>query len=114
MNNNIDYDYDEDLDILHVYSSETKEGVKGCISIGYATIDVSYDNKIIGLEIEEASKIFRISRDILSSLENVDLRVIKMGNVLLIGVTLEKGQTKTNFQINFPIQKTPLFVPSES
>ena len=112
MDKNINYDYDENLDALHIYSSDIKEGVKGSISFGYSIIDISFNNKVVGVEIGEASKIFQISPEILSNLDTIDLKTIKVGNVLLIGVNLAKGEIKTNFQLNFPIQKTPLLVPN--
>lgn len=56
---NYSYDYESDLDILHVYSSDIKEGIKGCVSIGDINIDVGYNDKIIGVEIEEASKLLK-------------------------------------------------------
>mgnify|MGYP001567436492 CR=1 FL=1 len=97
-------EYNNELDILHVYSSEIEKGVKGCISFGYATLDISYDNKIIGLEIEEASRILNVSQNVLSGLEETNLIIRKEGNMLLVGIFLAKGEIKTNFQFNFPSQ----------
>tara|TARA_Y100000310_G_scaffold333395_1_gene410858 strand:+ start:1112 stop:1456 length:345 start_codon:yes stop_codon:yes gene_type:complete len=110
MAKDINYDYDKDLDILHVYSSEIKQGIKGNISFGYSTLDIGYNGKIVGMEIEEASKLFKVSSEVLSKLDNVSLEIRKMGNLLFIGVFLKKGFVKTNFQINFPVKKTPLMI----
>ena len=98
----INHEYNEELDILHIYTNELKNKVKGCISIGFSTLDISNDNEIIGIEIEEASKIFEVSLEFLSHLENVNFKVTKIDNNLFIGVNLTKGYEKTNLQLNLP------------
>jgi len=106
----IKYEYNKELDILHVYSSEIKKGVKGCIAIGNATVDVGMDNSIIGLEIEEASKIFQVIPGFLLNLDCVDLSITNIDNVLFIGINLVKGESRSNFQLNFPIQENKIIV----
>lgn len=102
MEKKINHEYNNELDILHVYTDEIKQGVKGCISIGYSTLDINNDNEVIGIEIEEASEIFQVSKEFLSDLDNVGLGITNVNNNLFIGVNLIKGQEKTNLQLNFP------------
>ena len=102
------YDYDEGLDILHVYSSDIKKGIKGCLSIGDFSIDVGIDNDIVGIEIEEASKIFNLSPNVISSLENVSLVVKRQGNMLFMGIAERKGEMKSFIQLTTPQNKVPL------
>lgn len=104
----INYEYDNDLDIFNIYSAEIKEGVKGCISIGYFTIDISPNNKIVGVEIEEASKLFKVSPEVLLNPDNVDLIIRNESNMLLIGISLNKGMINSHFQFNLPSQRVPL------
>jgi len=102
MTKKIEYDYDSELDIFHVYSEDIKEGVKGCMSIGDFNIDVGNDNKIIGIELEQASKNLNIPSKVLSSLDNVNLIVRKSGNTLFMGIGVIKGTIKSFTHVTAP------------
>jgi len=104
MTKEIGYDYDSELDILHVYSDEIKEGVKGCLSIGDFNIDVGNDNKVVGIELEEASKNLRLHSEILSSPDKVELIIRKTGNNLFMGIGVIKGEIKSYTHITAPSQ----------
>jgi len=108
MAKEITYDYDEDLDILHVYSSDISQGIKGGLSYGDYTIDIGQDDKVVGVEIEEASKIFQIEPSVLKSLDKVELFVRKVGNILYIGVQVWKSQEKSAVQVTVPYNKAPV------
>jgi len=96
----IKHDYNEDLDILHIYSEEIKQGVRGCLSTDYITLDISKDNKFVGAEIEEASKILNTNPLILKNPDRVSLNVRREGNMLLVGISLSKKQTNISFQFS--------------
>lgn len=96
MARRIDSDYDSELDAIHVYSEEIKNGVTGCLSIGDFNIDIGNDNKVVGIELEQASKNLNLSPKILSSPDKVDLIIRKSGNVLFVGIGVMKG-TITSF-----------------
>jgi len=85
------HDYDFELDILHVYSEEIKDGIKACLSFGDFNIDVGNGNKVIGIELEEASKNLGLSPKILANPDKIDLIVRKTGNTLLMGIGITKG-----------------------
>jgi len=108
MAKKISYDYDQELDILHVYSEEIKQGVKGCLSIGDFNIDISDDNKIVGIELEEASKNLNLSPKTLSFPDNVNLIVRKTGNMLFMGISVIKGTIKSSTHITTTSQKIPI------
>jgi uncharacterized protein YuzE len=91
MAKKIDSDYDFELDTIHVYSEEIKNGVTGCLSIGDFNIDIGNDNKVVGIELEQASKNLNLSPKLLSSPDKVDLIIRKSGNVLFIGMGVIKG-----------------------
>ncbi len=110
MVKNISFDYDSELDILHVYSDEINEGVKGCLSMGDFNIDIGNDNKVVGIEVEEASKIFNLSPDILVSPDSVNLIVRKTGNMLFIGIGIIRGKINTTINVTAPSNKMPLQV----
>ncbi|MEK6935152.1 MAG: DUF2283 domain-containing protein [Nanoarchaeota archaeon] len=102
MTKDTQYDYEPELDILHVYSSEIQDGIKGCLSIGDFNIDVGTDNKIIGIEVEEASKNLRLKSDVLSSLDNADIVIRKTRSMLFMGVGVTKGLINSSVQMSTP------------
>lgn len=62
------YDYDENLDILHIYTSEIDDGVKGGLNYGNFNIDIGADDKVVGIELEGASSLLNMSPEALSNL----------------------------------------------
>ena len=110
MEKKISYDYDKELDILHVYSEEIKQGVKGCLSIGDFNIDIGNDNKIVGIELEEATKNLNLPPETLNSPDNVSLIVRKTGNILFMGVGVIKGSVKSSTHVTTPSQNILLQV----
>ena len=63
-------DYDEELDILHIYTSEIDNGIKGGLTCGNFNIDIGTDDKVVGVELEGASSILGIPPEVLSNLNN--------------------------------------------
>lgn len=98
------YDYNEDLDILHVYTSEIDFGIKGCLTYGNFNIDINNDDKVVGVELEGASSVLNMPKNILANLDNVMLIVRKIGSILFIGFTVIKGEQKSTIQINVQSQ----------
>lgn len=93
------WDYDSELDIFHVYSEELKKGALGCLSIGDFNIDIGNDNKVIGIELEQASKNLNLPLEILSSPTNVELVIRKYGNILFMGIGVIKGTIRSFTQV---------------
>ena len=110
MKRTTQYDYDEDLDILHIYTSEIDNGIKGGLIYGNFNIDIGTDDKVVGVELEGASSILNMPPEVLSKLDNVILIARKEGNMLLIGFTVAKGEQKSTIQINVPTQKEHLVI----
>ncbi|MDP3027680.1 MAG: hypothetical protein Q8N63_08295 [Nanoarchaeota archaeon] len=104
MGKETQHDYNEDLDILHVYNSDISSGLKGCLTYGNFNIDISEDNKVVGVELEGASSVLNMPKDKLASLDNAMLMVRKIGNILFIGFTVIKGEQKSTIQINVQSQ----------
>lgn len=105
---NTKYDYDQDLDMLHIYTSDIDRGIKGGLTYGNFTIDIGEDDKVVGIELEGASSLLKMSPDILSHLDNVQLSVQKTGNVLFMGFSVAKGNQQSTIQINVPTQRKPV------
>ncbi len=104
MTKETQYDYDEDLDTLHVYTSEIDLGVKGCLTYGNFNIDIGDDNKVVGVELEGASSVLNMPKEKLANLDNAMLMIRKIGNILFIGFTVIKGEQKSTIQINVQSQ----------
>ena len=99
------YDYNEELDILHIYTSDIERGIKGCLSYDNFNIDIGEDDKVIGIEIEGASSLLNMSEASLSSLDDVKIIVKKAGNILFIGFSVIKKEQKSTIQFSVPLQK---------
>jgi len=104
----IKYDYDEDLDILHIYTSEIDSGIKGGLTYGNFNIDVGVDDKIVGIELEGASALLNMPPEVLSNLDDVNLLIRNSGNILFLGFTIVKGEKSSTMQVNIPTQKAQL------
>jgi hypothetical protein len=96
----IAYDYNSELDILHVYTDKIKNGIIGCLSMDYFNIDIGQDNLIVGVEVECASEVLHFPKEILADLDEASLIVKKMGNTLFIGVGVIKGLQKSFVRFN--------------
>jgi len=66
--NNI-YDYEEDLDILYVYNNKNNERVRDNLVLGNIVIDVGEDGKVLGIEVDCASKFFRLPAEQLNDIK---------------------------------------------
>ena len=106
------HDYDPDLDVLHIYSEKISEGVKGSLSVAEFNIDISNDNRVVGVEIEEASKILRLDPKIIESPDEVQLLVRHLGNFLFIGARVVKGKINSFIQVPTPLMRLPQSIKS--
>jgi len=67
-----DYDYYSDS----LYISKTKEKVKGSIRVGDFIMDISFDTRVIGLEILNASKNLGTTKKSLKNIKKAKIRTI--------------------------------------
>jgi uncharacterized protein YuzE len=108
MAKKITSEYDSELDTFHAYSEEIKKGITGCLSIGDFNIDIGDDNKVVGIELEQASKNLHLSPEILSSPDKADLIIQKSGNNLLMGVGIIKGMIQSSTHITALPNQMPM------
>jgi uncharacterized protein YuzE len=106
------YDYDKDLDILHIYNSDIDSGIKGGLTFGNFNIDIGDDGKILGIELEGASSLLHMSPEKLACLDKTALIIRKIGNILFLGFSVVKGVENSIIQINLPVEKECLAVSS--
>lgn len=105
-----DYDYSPDFDFIHIYSSDIEKGIKGSISIGDYTIDIGHNGEVVGIEIEEASKLLNMSKDNLRHLDGARLIVRKVGRLLFMGVAVVKNNQDKAVEFSVPASSLPLQV----
>ncbi|MEK6859222.1 MAG: DUF2283 domain-containing protein [Nanoarchaeota archaeon] len=103
------FDYNPELDILHVYTSKIDSEIKGNLTYGNFNIDVREDGKILGIELEGASSFLKIDPEKLSNLDKAMIVIKKTGNILFIGLTVIKGQVNSTIQLNIPNQLNPVY-----
>ena len=99
-------DYDKENDILWIYFGEP---VKDSLEIDKFVIEFSHDDKIIGVEIFDASKTIskltlkKISKQMLMNIKQVTLRSFQSKELIyvIIGILFERE--KLSMQIPAPI-----------
>ncbi|MDO9097082.1 MAG: DUF2283 domain-containing protein [Candidatus Methanoperedens sp.] len=100
----IDFDYDND--ILYLY---TGEKVKDSLQIENFVIDFSHDNKIVGIEILDASKILRelsqadITKDALSKTESAGMSVYHGKDLIYILLVIRLSINQESVDIRIPV-----------
>lgn len=108
-------DYDEENDILWVYSGEK---IKDSLEIDNFVIDFSYDNKIVGVEIFNASKVLsklalaKISKSALTKITRASLSFYRGKELLYVIVslilTIENKKKEIPVQIPAPRVAIPV------
>ena len=96
----IAYDYDPELDILHVYNDKIKNGIIGCLTMDCFNVDIGQENLVVGVEVECASEVLHLPKETLTSLDEASLIVQKMGNTLFIGIGAIKGLQRSSVRFN--------------
>jgi len=81
MAEKVSIDYDKENDSVFLYK---RGNVKGSIDIGDFIVDLSPTGKILGIEILDASKNFKVSKDLLSNIKKASLNVIYRRDVIQI------------------------------
>jgi uncharacterized protein YuzE len=84
-------DYDEENDILYVYSGEK---AKDSLEIDNFVLDISADNKVVGVEIFNASDFIsklsgiKVSKEILSTMKNAVMSFYQSKELFYVFITL--------------------------
>ena len=92
------YDYGSDLDILYIYNNFENEEVEGNIVFENIVVDVGKTGKVLGVEIDCASKLFNFPSDQLNNLKLAKIQVMKIGNMLTLGIVLATQVKEHTFQ----------------
>lgn len=94
-----DFDYNREGDILRVL----KEGadISESADFGNIFVDFSKDLNVVGLEIVDASKILSLSKEFLSELKCVDMKIYETS--VGVNIVLVLADERATERVSFPI-----------
>ena len=107
----VNYEYEEDLDILYIYNNLIRgKKVTNTLVFGNIVIDVGEDGKVLGIEIDCASRFFNFPPEQLKNLKMAKIQAIKIDNILTLGVAIATPIREHSFQFILPqeINKAPI------
>lgn len=96
------YEYEEDLDILYVSNNPYHEKPKYDLVKENIVIGVGENGKILGVEIDCASRFFDISYDQFEKLKEAKIKIIKSGEMIILGIFLSTESKEHRFQFEIP------------
>jgi uncharacterized protein YuzE len=103
------FEYNAEVDSLYIYSDRAeKEEVAGSIVVGNLTFDISNNGNFVGLEIDNASKVFQLSMKLLPKLQGAELTTSIQGNIILLGFMIKLDNKEYNFSYMVPKNKITL------
>ncbi len=107
MEREILFDYDEENDILFIHK---KDKIKGSVDIADFIVDISTDEKVVGLEIMNATEHLEKlgimnAKEVLKTIKNASLRAFyrQDGVVIYFSIVSEKTAEPVSSSIAMPI-----------
>ncbi len=97
------YEYENDLDILYINNNLNREKIVDNLVLGNIVIDIGETGKVVGIEIDCASKLFNFPPEQLNNLQVAKIQVMKIGNMLTLGIIIATSLKEHSFQ--FMIQQ---------
>lgn len=92
------YEYEEDLDILYINNNLEKEKTIGNLVFGNIVVDVGENGKVLGIEVDCASRLFNFPAEQLNNLKLAKIQIMKIGNMLTLGIVLGTAIKEHTFQ----------------
>lgn len=103
------FEYNEEVDSLYIYGKEAeREDVAGSIVVGNLIFDISTSGNFVGLEVDNASKVFNISPELLSKIEGAKITSSIQGNIILLAFVIKLDKKEYNFSYMVPRNKIVL------
>jgi len=96
------FEYEEDLDILYINNNSDKEEVTGSLVLDNFVIDIGQSGKVLGVEIDCASRFFNFPAEQLNDLQTAKIQIVKTNNMLTLGILIGTKIKEHSFQ--FAIQ----------
>lgn len=94
----IDYDYEYDILYIHRENGRAKFSIEVLENF---VIDIGFDNKVVGLEIFDASKVLKVAKKELKNIKKARLATIMRKEVygVIYSIQLEKVNVESQLQI---------------
>ncbi len=102
------FEYDAELDIFYIYNNQSGEDVAGSVGFGNVIYDVSVSGKVVGLEIDNASRVFNITPTLLEKVENANISVQVQKNMLLLAFVISVNKQVHTFSYVIPKNKVSI------
>ena len=108
----VDYDYEND--VLYVY---TGEKVKDSLDIGNFVIDFSSDDRIVSVEVMDASKFLsemldiRVTKKLLSGIETAGINIYQGREMLYVVLVLPLIVNNQRMDVRVPVPTAKVAVP---
>ena len=94
-------EYNFNLDSLYLYSGR-KEDVIGSIDVYNFVFDIGSSGKVIGVEVENVSKLFNLKPEMLKNIDGAKIIVKREGNMLVLGFNIDMKQKVYNYNYLIP------------
>jgi len=108
------FEYNIESDVLSIYNYDKSKPSESVQISDYLVIDISEDNKIIGIEVFDASEFFgafkEVDKKFLESLENVEIEQKEVRNNWFLVVMLKSG-SQIVYQPMPPLRKSEYHSP---
>ncbi len=99
------YVYADDLDILYVNNNPFNEKSIGNLNEGNLIIDVGNSGRVLGVEIDCASKFFNLSKEQIQNLD-VKIKTIKTGTSIILALMIACGNKERIYYISTNMNKS--------
>jgi len=96
------FEYDDNLDTLHIFEQGYQEDMEGSIVFGDFVFDVSKTGRVMGVEIDSASSLFKTTPEFMKN--NINSTFLECGvrqNILFLGfgVILKGKEMSFNYMM---------------
>lgn len=100
------FEYYADGDVFYINRNVVDEKTMGSLPIGNFVFDIGASGSIIGLEIDNASKVLGVSADKISNARSARLGAVIKGNILFLFFNIDLGIK--NYEFSYAISKSKI------
>ncbi|MFH1332387.1 MAG: DUF2283 domain-containing protein [archaeon] len=95
------FEYDPEIDSLCIYDNFDSKKIEGCLVVDNLVFDVTKEGKIMGVEIDNASRFLEIQPEELSNIKEAEIKVDSGRETLYVGfkISLKNGNYKFSYII---------------
>ncbi len=94
--------YDFKFDILYIYK-ENKRAKFSIEALDNFVIDIGFDNKVVGLEISDASKLLKVAKKDLKNAKKAKLATLMRKELYGVIYSLQLEKIRVESQLQIPV-----------